>query len=86
MTLRVGIVGGSFAGTLHAEGWIKTGRAQIISVASPSKSTQENFQNRFSCKAYSDASEMLEKEELDVISLTLPNVFHYELSLLALSK
>jgi len=86
MMLRVGIVGGSFAGTLHAEGWIKTGRAQIVAVASPTKSTQESFQAKFNCKTYSSAAEMIEHEELDVISLTLPNVYHYELSLLAMSK
>ena len=86
MMLRVGIVGGSFAGTLHAEGWIKTGRAQIVAVASPTKSTQESFHAKFACKTYSSAAEMIENEELDVISLTLPNVYHYELSLLAMSK
>jgi predicted dehydrogenase len=63
---------------LHAEGWIKTGRAQIVAVASPSQSTQKNFQNQFGCTTYSNASEMIEKEELDVLSLTLPNKFHHE--------
>lgn len=86
MMLRVGIVGGSFAGTLHAEGWSKTGRAQVVAVASPSQSTQKNFQSQFDCKTYSSAQEMIEKEELDVISLTLPNTYHHELSLLAMSK
>ena len=86
MMLRVGIVGGSFAGTLHAEGWNKTGRAQVVAVASPSQSTQKNFQSQFDCKTYSSAQEMIEKEELDVISLTLPNTYHHELSLLAMSK
>jgi myo-inositol 2-dehydrogenase/D-chiro-inositol 1-dehydrogenase len=86
MSLRVGIVGGSFAGTLHAEGWLKTGRAQIVAVAAPSQETQEKFQSQFSCTTYSNASEMLNKEELDVISLTLPNVYHYELALQAINK
>ena len=83
MSLQVGIVGGSFAGTLHAEGWNATGRAQIIAMAAPTQTTQDSFKDKFGCKTYSDAATMLEEEDLDVISLTLPNVFHSELSLLA---
>jgi len=86
MSLRVGIVGGSFAGTLHAQGWIETRRAHIVAVASPSDSTQEKFRIQFNCKTYSSASEMMKNEDLDVISLTLPNVYHYGLALQAINK
>jgi predicted dehydrogenase len=84
--LKVGIVGGAFAGTLHAEGWIATNRADVVAVAAPSKETRDNFSKKFDVRSYEDAKSMLEKEELDVISLTLPNVFHKELTVLAASK
>jgi predicted dehydrogenase len=41
--LKVGIVGGAFAATLHAQGWLKTNRAQIVAMAAPSKATRDSF-------------------------------------------
>ena len=84
--LRVGIIGGAFAGTLHAEGWLATNRAEIIGMAAPSQSTRDTFVSKFGCKAYEDGKTLLDKEELDVVSLTLPNIFHKELTMLAASK
>ncbi|MGA0070753.1 MAG: Gfo/Idh/MocA family protein [Candidatus Nanopelagicaceae bacterium] len=84
--LRVGIVGGAFAGNLHAEGWLATNRAEVVAIAAPTKNTRDSFSRRFGSRSYEDAKIMLEKEELDVISLTLPNVYHKELTVLAASK
>ena len=84
--LKVGIVGGAFAATLHAQGWLKTNRAQIVAMAAPSKATRDSFSKSFNCKAYESAKEMIANEKLDVISLTLPNLYHKELTLLAASK
>lgn len=73
--LRVGIIGGAFAGTLHAEGWMATNRAEIIGMASPSQATRDAFVSKFGGKAYEDGKTLLENEDLDVVSLTLPNIF-----------
>lgn len=84
--LRVGIVGGAFAATLHAQGWLASNRAQLVAMAAPTAKTREQFSKKFSVKAYENAKEMIENERLDVISLTLPNLYHKELTLLAASK
>lgn len=84
--LRVGIIGGAFAGTLHAEGWLATNRAEIVGMAAPSQSTRDAFVSKFGGKAYEDGRTLLEKEEMDVVSLTLPNIFHRELTVIAASK
>ena len=86
MKLLVGIVGGGFAGTLHAQGWLATNRAEIVAMAAPSQATRDSFSSTFNCKAYESAVEMINTEKLDVISLTLPNLYHKELTLLAASK
>ena len=86
MKLKVGVVGGAFAGSLHAQGWLKTNRAEIVAMAAPSQATRDSFTKAFNCKAYKTAQEMIESESLDVISLTLPNLYHKELTLLAASK
>ncbi len=84
--LRVGIIGGAFAGTLHAEGWLNTKKAQIVAMSSKSQVTRENFIKRFGSNAYQDPVEMIKNEELDVVSLTLPNKFHHSLAIQALNK
>ena len=84
--IRVGIIGGAFAGTLHAEGWLNTGKAQIVAMSSKSEITRNNFVNKFGGNSYQDPVEMLDKEELDVISLTLPNKFHHPLAIYAFNK
>jgi predicted dehydrogenase len=84
--LRVGIIGGAFAGTLHAEGWLATNRAEIIGMAAPSQSTRDTFVSKFGGKAYENGKTLLENEELDVISITLPNIYHKELTILAANK
>jgi len=84
--LRVGIIGGSFAGTLHAEGWLATNRAEIVAMAAPSKSTRETFVSKFGGNSYEDGKQLLENEKLDVVSLTLPNIYHKELTILAANK
>lgn len=84
--LRVGIIGGAFAGTLHAEAWLATNRAEIVGIAAPSQSTRDAFVSKFGGKAYENGKTLLENEELDVVSLTLPNIFHKELTILAASK
>jgi predicted dehydrogenase len=86
MKLKVGVVGGAFAATLHAQGWLKTNRAEIVAMAAPSQATRDSFSKEFNCNAYNTAQEMIESEGLDVISLTLPNLYHKELTLLAASK
>jgi myo-inositol 2-dehydrogenase/D-chiro-inositol 1-dehydrogenase len=84
--LRVGIVGGAFAGTLHAEGWLATNRAEIVAVAAPSESTRNNFAARFGTKCYDNGDDLIENEEIDVISLTLPNIYHKDLTIKAANK
>ncbi|MFM7495678.1 MAG: Gfo/Idh/MocA family protein [Candidatus Nanopelagicus sp.] len=86
MKLKVGVVGGAFAGSLHAQGWLKTNRAEIVAMAAPSQATRDSFTKAFNCKAYKTAQEMIDSESLDVICLTLPNLYHKELTLLAASK
>lgn len=84
--LKVGIIGGAFAGTLHAEGWLNTNKAVITAISSQSEKTRSEFVSRFGGRSYQDPSEMIEKEDLDVISLTLPNKFHHPLAIQALNK
>ncbi|MGA0130106.1 MAG: Gfo/Idh/MocA family protein [Candidatus Nanopelagicales bacterium] len=84
--LKVGIIGGAFAGTLHAEGWLNTKKATIVAMSSQSERTRADFVGRFGGKSYQDPLEMIENEDLDVISLTLPNKFHHPLAIKALNK
>lgn len=81
--LRIGVIGGGFAGTLHAEGWLATHRAEIVGVASPSAGTRESFTNRFGGSAFSSGEELLDEVEMDAVSLALPTAHHRNLTVAA---
>ncbi len=76
--IRAGIVGSQFAGTLHAESLQATGRVEVVAVASPSNAGA--LAERFGARPYPDHRAMLEAEDLDVVSLAIPNKFHAEVA------
>jgi len=83
--LRIGIVGGGFAGTLHAEGWQETGTAAVVAMAAPSAGTRAAFTARFGGTAYDDPLVMIAQEQLDAVSLAMPTVTHREVALAAIA-
>ena len=69
-TLRVGIIGCGGRGKAHAEGYTANPRTQIVACADPVAESRSAFAQQFSVEAeYSDHIEMLEAEQLDIVSV-----------------
>lgn len=81
--LRAGVVGAQFAGTLHAESLLATGRAEVAAVVAPSESSRVSFAARFACRAYPSVEEMLAAEALDMVCLAMPTRLHAEATIRA---
>ncbi len=75
---RIGIIGaGAIAQALHFPGYKKDRRANVIAFADPAVERHEEIIGRFGkMMAYTDYRRMLAHEELDVVSVATPNVFH----------
>lgn len=78
--LGLGKIAGKFAtGLKDVEG------AELYAVASRSKTKSETFaQEHNATKLFSSYEAMLQDEELDVVYIATPHVFHYEQSLLCI--
>lgn len=81
--VRAGVVGARFAASLHAESLVAGGRAEVAAVASRSPGPRREFAERWGCREYASAEEMLEREQLDVVCLALPNREHLPVTLAA---
>ncbi len=81
--IRAGIVGAAFAGNLHAEGLVSTGRVEIAGVVSATATSRESFSKRWNCKSYADVATMLADARLDVITLAMPNRLHHDATMAA---
>ena len=80
--LKIGIVGSKFAAMLHAESYKRLPFVQMYSVAAIDN--LDEFANEYQIpNRYGDYREMFEKEELDLISVCVPNFLHKDVVIAA---
>lgn len=73
--VRVGIIGLGRMGALHAAAYASAG-ANVIAGVDPSPDVRETFERTTGAKAYSTSLEMMEREEIDAVSVCSPPAFH----------
>ncbi|MFD2257842.1 Gfo/Idh/MocA family protein [Luteolibacter algae] len=91
MTLKIGIIGMGFMGATHLSAWRLVPQADIaaVCVRNPeiTKAKQGNIETGASdldldgINIYTDLEEMLARESLDAVSITLPTHLHKETSI-----
>ena len=86
--LRAGVIGcGAIAQHCHLPGYAKEDNCELVAVADPSRVRGKALQEEFGVANYYPKWEkMLEKEELDVVSICTPNAFHAAQAIAALNK
>jgi len=82
--LRVGVIGLGM-GKGHVHNYAKVEGCEVVALADIDKGRLEPFADEQGIKGrYADAAAMLEKEELDVVSVAVPNKYHMPLTIAAL--
>jgi predicted dehydrogenase len=81
--LRVGIVGSSFGGAVHAPGYALHPRFEVVAIASPS-SAERVARERKIPHAFRSVEDMLAGAEVDVVSVASPPFDHHRSVLAAL--
>ena len=97
--LRVGIVGFGFMGRMHFRCWQARQDAQVVAVCDANPNIKEDTQKAIGniegaasaidfegIELFTDFDAMIEKANLDAISLTLPTYLHVEFSERALAR
>jgi len=81
--VRIGIVGSKFAAALHVQAYRKNLYAQVVAAASPGPRLPDFCREYGISSFYSDYHDMLEKAELDVVDVCVPNFLHKEVTVAA---
>ncbi len=80
--IKVGIVGSQFAASLHAESYKRFSSVQMEAVTA--LDNLEGFSGKYEIpRYYKDYRDMFQKEELDLISVCVPNFLHKQIVIAA---
>lgn len=80
--LRVGIVGSKFAASLHAECYRRNDKVKMVAVAALDE--VQAFAARYGIpQTYKDYNDMLARDDIDLISVCVPNFLHHPVVLAA---
>jgi myo-inositol 2-dehydrogenase / D-chiro-inositol 1-dehydrogenase len=80
----VGIIGSGFAANLHVEAFEHVLNAEVVAVASDTESRARAFADKHRIpRVLRDYRKLLELEEVDLVTLALPNYLHAEACLAA---
>lgn len=75
--LRVGLIGCGGIGAVHARCWLGMGKkAGLVAIADTYTAKAEALTAGYDIQIYTDAVEMMEKEELDVVDICVPTFLH----------
>jgi len=76
-SVGVGIIGAGFVAGLHAEAMAHVPEARVVAVASPTPGRAERFAARHQIpNAYTDYRSLLERSDIQMVTLALPNYLH----------
>jgi len=84
---RLGIIGGGTFGWFHLTAYSqlqREGKVELVALADINEEVLERRAREFRVKTYKDYREMLEREELDGVSVVTPDHLHREITLDAL--
>ncbi|HEY8885549.1 MAG TPA: Gfo/Idh/MocA family oxidoreductase [Chloroflexota bacterium] len=80
--IGVGIVGTGFVAGLHAEAFARIPTARVVAVASPTPGRADAFARQHHISnAYTDYRSILERSDVQLITLALPNYLHCQATL-----
>jgi UDP-N-acetyl-2-amino-2-deoxyglucuronate dehydrogenase len=82
--LKTAIIGCGKVGDLHALALKKLKESQFIAVCGHNKEKTKQFASKYGVKAYTDVSEMIWKEKIDVVNICTPHPFHREPTIAAI--
>ena len=78
----VGIIGAGFIASLHVEALARVPEARVVAVASPTAGHAEGFARRHGIPhAYADYRALLERSDVHLVTLSLPNDLHCQATL-----
>ncbi len=80
--VRIGIVGSKFAADFHCDGYSRDERAEVVAVSAIDG--LEEISGKWSIPdTYKDYNKMLAREDIDLVSVCVPNFLHHDVTIAA---
>ena len=80
--VRVGVVGAKFAADIHCDAYSRNERAKVVAVADIADASQL-MKKWFIPEHYKDYKEMFARDDIDLISVCVPNFLHHDVAIAA---
>jgi len=85
-TVKYGVIGVGGIGKTHIEAIRKTKNAEVIAVADTNEDIAKKIAEEYKVKWYADYMKMLEKEEIDAVTICTPHFLHAPMTINALQE
>lgn len=79
--INVAVIGLGNMGKHHARNYADMPDVKLVAVCDLNQELAQTTAKKFSCKAYADYKEMLDREEIKVVSIAVPTKLHKEVAL-----
>ncbi|GAG03622.1 unnamed protein product, partial [marine sediment metagenome] len=78
--VRIGIVGSKFAADFHCDSYGRSEKAEVVAVAAIDN--LEEISAKWNIPdTYEDYNEMLRRDDIDLVSVCVPNFLHHDVTL-----
>ena len=82
--LKVGLIGVGGISSAHIPAWESMNNAELVALCDVRPEQMEKYKETKRC--YTNAFEMLENEELDIVDICLPTYLHADYSIMAMER
>lgn len=83
--LQIGVVGAGWPSWQHMRGYNEHGEAEVVALCDANPQRLEEIADEYEVpRRYTSYDEMLDREELDAVSVCTPNAFHAEMAIKAM--
>lgn len=84
--LKIAIIGSGFIGNTHAEACKKSVKLKLAAIVDKNTQAGRAAADKYDCKYYEDAQEMMDREDVDIVDICLPTFLHENYVTLAARK
>lgn len=79
--IKIGVIGVGNMGQHHARNFSQMKGVELVAVADINEKSGKKVAQKFHCRFYKEYKEMLEKENLDAVSVVVPTILHAPVAL-----
>ena len=84
--IRIGVIGIGLVGAFHAEAFMRNPSSDLIAICDIDLQRVKNLADNYNCNYYTDYKDLIEKEDLDAISIATPESVRLEPAILSSQK